>query len=189
MRRVLLAAVLLGLCLAGTEGRGQGAGARARELAAHFNKDKHKVKEKRGLRLEVFLETRGEPVERANPAEYSGRYESEPGYGLELRVGADGVAEGRGEEPARGGARRFELRGARVSGAVLSGTKVYEDGATERLEAVFMNFNVRHSQSGAGTGASTNTNTSIFGLGVVFDEPKTGGEGFEMTRLFYAQKR
>ena len=185
MRRVLWAAVLLGLCLAGVEGRGQESGARARELAAHFDKDKHKVKEKRGVRLELFLETRGEPAPRKSPAEYSGLYESEPGYALELRVGSDGSAEGQGAEPAPHGARRFTLRGARVFEAVLTGTKVYEDGATERLEAVFMNLNVRHSQTGAGT----NTNTSIFGLGVVFDEPKTGAGGFDMTRLFYALKR
>jgi hypothetical protein len=181
MRRVLLAAVLLGLCLAGTEGRGQEAGTRARELAAHFNKDKHKVKEKRGVRLEVFLEMRGEPAAKQNAAEYSGVYESGPGYAFELRVGADGGAEGRGSEPAPNGARRFTLRDARVSGAVLTGTKVYEDGTTERLEAAFINLTVRHSPTEAGT--------STFGLGVVFDPPKAGGDDFELTRLFYALKR
>ena len=180
MRRVLWAAVLLGLCLACIEGRGQEAGARARELAAHFNKDKHKVKEKRGVRLEVFLEMRGEPSPRKSPAEYSGLYESEPGYAFELRVGADGSAEGQGAEPAPNGARRFTLRGARVSEGVLTGTKVYEDGATERIEAAFIKLTVRQSPTGAGT--------STFGLGVVFDRPKHG-EGFEITRLFYALKR
>jgi hypothetical protein len=178
MRKFMLAAVLLGLCLAGTEGRGQDVGARARELAAHFNKDKHKVKEKRGLRIEVFLEMRGEPAVRKNPADYSGVYETESGETLDLRVGADGRAEGQGAEPAPGGARRFTLRGARVSGALLTGTKVFEDGATERLEAVFIKLTVRHSPTEAGT--------SAFGLGVVFDPPKSGGDGFELTRLFYA---
>jgi hypothetical protein len=181
MRRILWVALVLGLCLAGTEGRGQEPGARARELAAHFNKDKHKVKEKRGLRIEVFLEMRGEPVTKRNPAEYTGLYESEPGYAFDLRVGADGSAEGQGAEPApNGGARRFTLRGARVSGALLTGTKVYEDGSTEQIEAAFINLKVRHSQTEAGT--------SLFGLGVVFDPPKTGGDGFDLTRLFYAQK-
>ena len=180
MRRVLWAAVLLGLCLAGTEGRGQEPGARARELAAHFNKDKHKVKEKRGVRLEVFLEMRGEAAARENPAEYSGVYESEPGYAFELRVGADGSAEGRGAEPSPQGARRFTLRDGRVAGALLTGTKVYEDGATEKLEAAFINLTVRHSPTEAGT--------RTFGLGVVFSQPKAG-DGFEINRLFYARKR
>ena len=181
MRRVLLVSLVLGLCLACVEGRGQEAGTRARELAAHFNKDKHKVKEKRGMRLEVFLEMRGEPAARKNPAEYSGLYEWEPGYALELRVGTDGSAEGQGAEPAPGGARRFTLRGARVSGALLTGTKVYEDGATEQLEAAFIKLTVRHSPN--------ETGTSNFGLGVVFDPPKIGGDGFQLTRLFYALKR
>ena len=183
MRRLLTAALVLGLCLVASGGaaRGQDAGARAPELAANFNKSKHKVKEKRGIRVEVFVEVRGEPAVRGNAAEYSGAYESEPDYALDLRVGADGSAEGRGAEPAPGGVRRFTLRDARVSGAVLTGTRVYEDGATERLEAVFINLNVRHSPTGAGT--------TLFGLGVVFDPVKTSPQGFEIKRLFYALKR
>ncbi|HEX8503476.1 MAG TPA: hypothetical protein VF659_23030 [Pyrinomonadaceae bacterium] len=183
MRRPLAAALAAGLCFAAAAGaaRGQDAGARARELAAHFNKDKHKVKEKRGARLEVFLEMRGEPAVRADATEYTGVYESEPDYKLDLRVAPDGGAEGRGTEPAPGGARGFTLRGARVSGAVLAGTKVYDDGTTERLEAVFATLTTRHSPDGAGT--------SLFGLGVVFDSPRTTGGGFEVTKLFYARKR
>jgi hypothetical protein len=183
MRRLLVAGLAGGLCLASVVGAGawrQDAGARARELASRFDKDKHKVKEKRGVRLEVFLEMRGEPAARADAAEYTGAYESEPDYPLELRVSSDGAAEGRGAEPSAGGARRFTLRGARVSGALLTGTKVYEDGATERIEAVFINLIGRH--------APDDTGTKTFGLGVVFDPPKAG-DGFVITRLFYARKR
>jgi hypothetical protein len=180
MRRVLLAAVLLGLCLAGVEGRGQEVGARARELAARFDKDKHKVKEKRGIRMEVFLQMRGEPAPRANPADYTGTYESEPDYPLSLRVSAGGGAEGTGYEPSPAGPRRFTLRDARVSGAVLTGTKVYEDGSTERFEGVFLKLTVFHAPDDRGE--------TLFGLGAVFDPPKTGA-GFEMSKLFYALKR
>ena len=180
MRRVLLAAVLLGLCLAGVEGLGQEAGARARELAAQFDKDKHKVKEKRGVRVEVFLEVRAEPAPLANPADYSGRYESEPDCPLSLNVSADGGAEGFGFEPSPAGPRKFTLRGARVSGAVLAGTKVYEDGSTERFEGVFLNYNVRTSPADKGA--------TLFGLGAVFEQPKSAG-GYEMSKLFYARKR
>ena len=180
MKRVLWAALALGLCLAGIEGRAQEAGARARELAAQFNKDKHKVKEKRGVRVEVFLEVRAEPAPLANPADYSGRYESEPDCPLSLRVSADGSAEGEGFEPSPAGPRKFTLRGARVGGAVLAGTKVYEDGSTERFEGVFINFNVRSAPADKGT--------TLFGLGAVFDQPKSAG-GYEMSKLFYARKR
>jgi hypothetical protein len=183
MRRLLVAGLAAGLCLASVVGAGarrQDTGARARELAAYFNKDKHKVKEKRGVRLEVFLEMRAELAPLADAAEYSGAYESEPDYPFELRVSSGGAAEGRGAEPSTGGTRRFTLRDARVSGALLTGTKVYDDGGTERIEAVFINLIERHAPRAAGT--------KSFGLGVVFDPPKAG-DGYVITRLFYARKR
>ena len=181
MRRFFVWAVVSGLCLAASGGPalGQDAGARERELAAHFSKEKHKVKERRGVRLEVFLQVRAEPAPRA-AAEYSGAYGAEHDYTLELSVAPDGAAEGRGTDPAPGGPRRFTLRDARVTGALLTGTRVYEDGGTERLEGLFLNLTVRHSRTDAGK--------TSFGLGVVFDPPKPA-EGFQYTRLFYAPKR
>jgi hypothetical protein len=183
MRKELLSAALAaGVCLAAAGAAGaarQDAGARARELAAHFNKSKHKVKEKRGVRLDVFLEMRAEPAARADAAAYSGTYQSEPEFSLELRVGSDGSAEGRGSEPSARGARRFTLRGARVSGAVLTGTRVYDDGAAEPVEAVFINLTARHAPDDPGA--------ATFGLGVVFDPPKETGS-FVVGRLFYARK-
>jgi hypothetical protein len=185
MRRFLTGLLVCGLCFAAATGaaaaRRQDEAARARELAATFNKNKHKVKDKRGVRLEVFVEVRGEPALRESPADYSGTYVSEPDYALELRVSAGGDAEGAGSEPSAGGVRKFTLRGARVSGALLTGTKVYEDGGTEeRIEGVFINRRERHSAHDAGT--------ATFGLGVVFDQPKKG-HGFEIGRLFYAARR
>ena len=182
MRRVVWAALAAGVCLAAVGGAAarQDAGVRARELASYFNKDKHKVKEKRGVRLEVFVEVRATPAVRRSAAEYSGVYVAEPDFRLELRVSADGAAEGSGSEPARGGGRRFTLRDARVSGALLTGTKVYDGGGAERFEGVFINRTERHSPEEAGA--------SAFGLGVVYDPPKAGA-GFEVTRLFYELKR
>lgn len=182
MRKVLVAALLVVACLvtAGDAVRAQDAGARARELAARFDKDKHKVKEKRGFRVEVFLEMRGEPAPRANPADYSGTYESEPGYTFDLRVSAGGGAEGTGFEPSPDGPRKFALRDARVSGALLAGTKVYGDGSAERFEGVFINLSVRSTPADKGT--------TLFGLGAVFETPKNAG-GYEMSKLFYALKR
>jgi hypothetical protein len=184
MRRLLIAALGVVLCLAAfgaSAARGvQDSDARARELASHFDKDKHKVKEKYGVRVEVFLEMRGEPATKS-PADYSGEYESEPDCRLSLRVGADGSAEGEGSEPSPEGPRKFKLEGARVSGALLTGAKVYGDGATERLQAVFINLTMRTAPNAKGS--------TIFGLGVVFDTPKTGAGSFNIERLFYALKR
>jgi len=47
-----------------------------------------------------------------------------------------------GAEPVDGDnrqARRFRLEGERITGAMLTGTKVYEDGATEKFEGVLIN--------------------------------------------------
>lgn len=185
MHRLLIAAVIASLCVAAVGARAsrgaQDSGARARDLAAYFDKDKHKVKEKYGVRVEVYLEMRGEPALKRSPADYSGSYEWEQGYPFTLRVGADGSVEGEGTEPAPAGARRFTLRDARVSGALLTGTKLYDDGTNERIEAVFINLTTRTSPNSKGT--------TLFGLGVVFDPPQTGVDGFNIERLFYALKR
>lgn len=184
MRRFLAAALGVGLCLAafGVRAGGvQDASARARELADAFSKSKHVVKEKHGIRVEKFKDIHSEPAPKADARLYSGEYEAENGA-LSLRVYADGRAEATGTEPAEDftRARRFTLRNARVEGALLTGTKVYEDGSSEPFEGVFINRTDRNSPADPGTTA--------FGLGVIFDPPKHVN-GNDMGRLFYASKR
>ena len=183
MRSLLAAALLLCSCLATSAAAARQADAarRARELAASFSKSKHVVKEKRGVRVEKFKDVRSEPALRQNAADYSGTYEGTTGtdYTLSLKVAADGSAEGSGSDPGPAGPRAFTLSGARVAGALLTGTKTYADGSTERLEGVFINRTERDSPSDAGT--------TEFGLGVLFDPPKTA-EGLNLQRLFYRSK-
>ena len=182
MRRLLKAALVLVVCVGASGAQAaRDSQTRARELASRFDKDKHKVKERRGVRVEVFVEMRGEPAARKAPSDYAGTYESEPGFAVTLRVGADGRAEGEGSEPSPAGPRTFTLRDARVEGALLAGTKVYDDGSTERLEGVFLDLNVRTAPGDRGT--------TLFGLGLVFDPPKSGAGGFQMEKLFYERKR
>ena len=97
-------------------------------------------------------------------------------YTLSIKVAADGSAEASGFDPGPAGPRKFTLRGGKITGALLTGTKVYEDGSTEKLEGVFINRTERDSPSDAGS--------TEFGLGVVFDTPKAA-EGFELNKLFY----
>lgn len=184
MHNFLTASLLICVCLvASVTAVGQTeATQRARELAASFSKSKHEVKEKRGVRVEKFKDVRSEPAIRRSAADYSGEYVASLGldYTLSLKVSADGSAEASGYEPWPDGARAFTLKGGRVMGALLTGTKVYSDGATERFEGVFINRTERDSPSDAGR--------TEFGLGVVFDPPKVG-EGFELGRLFYRPKQ
>lgn len=186
MRRGLIAAVGVVLCLAafvGGAARGaQDVSARARELAAAFSKSKHSIKEKHGVSVEKFKEVRSEPAPKPDASLYSGEYEAEQGCTFSLKVYAGGRAEGAGSE--YGGdlacTRKFTLRNARVGGALLKGTKLYDDGSSEAFEGVFINRTARDSPADPGTTA--------FGLGVLYDPPKGVG-GLGMGRLFYALKR
>lgn len=184
MRRFLVAALGVVLCLSafGVRAGGvQDASARARELADAFSKSKHVVKEKHGIRVEKFKDIRSEPAPKTDARLYSGEYEAEHGA-LSLRVYADGRVEATGTEPAEDftRARRFTLRDARVEGALLTGTKVYDDGSSEPFEGVFINRTDRNSPTDPGTTA--------FGLGVLFHTPKTV-DGNTIDKIFYALKR
>jgi hypothetical protein len=187
MRTLLTAILLLSLWLVpagGMNARPTDAEARARELATLFNKSKHKVKERRGFRIEVNVEVKSEPVVRANAREYAGTYEAFSDYPLRLEVGTDGRINASGTEPGPAHTRRFILKDAKIEGALMTATKVYDDGATEKFEAVFIKRTT--SSSTSENGEMTRDGDSAFGLGVVFDPPKVDSDyGFTLTRLFY----
>lgn len=183
MRRMFLAAALAaGLFTIPAAARQSGAAERARELAARMSKKKHQVKEKHGVRVEKFKEVRSEPAPRSDPREYAGEYEADAGFRLRLVVTPDGRVEGGGIDPTFNGDRRpraFTLRGARVESALLTGTKVFDDGSAENFEAVFIDRTDRDSPTAAGT--------TSFGLGVHHDPP-IPGDGYAISRLFYQKK-
>ncbi len=183
MRRVFAVTLLLGLCLHASDAAAQRTNAerRAEELAAFFSKRKHEVREKKGVRVEKFKEVKSEPAVRGEAAAYAGEYETDTGCGLTIRVAAGGAVEAAGCEPGPDENRRFTLRGARIEGALLTGTKVFADGTTERFEGVFINRTDRNSPSDAGTTA--------FGLGVVYETAKVApGGSLVLDRLFYRKK-
>ena len=157
---------------------------RAEEIATSFNKQKDKLKEKSGGKPErYYRKFRGEPVIRQNINAYSGRYEmSGLDFTISLQVGNDGKVEASGFEPSTGSKtrkpRRFKLENARVEGALLTGTKVYEDGTTEKFEGVFMNRTVFTSPTDKGV--------TVFGLGVVGVSVELAGVVFQ--KLFYELK-
>ena len=154
---------------------------RAQELAASFNKTKHKVKERRGIRIDIFLEVRNQPVVRGDARAYAGTYEAMTGNVLKLEVGAGGHLEVSGSEPGPEHDLQFTLRDARIEGALLLGTKVYQDGSTEKFEAVFINRTERNDPAAGGV--------TTFGLGVVYDPPKVSDDyGFTLNHLFYEMK-
>lgn len=156
---------------------------RAQAIVASFNKSKHVSKEKRGVRKEKYLEVRSALAVKANPADYSGAYEAADGrFSLKLRVDATGKVEGDGYEPLNDDAavaRSFTLRNGRVSGALITATKVYADRSSEPFEGVFINKTVFESPTDKGVTA--------FGLGVVGKQYQVDGNTLD--KLFYEPKR
>lgn len=155
---------------------------RTRVIVASFNKSKHAVKEKYGVRVEKYKEIRSEPAILRDAREYSGSYEAEGlGLNLELRVDDKGNVSGSGYEaidPDQRVFRRFTLNNAHIDGALLTATKVYERGGTEPLEGVFINKTSFESPADKGT--------TTFGLGVLEDVTLAGG--VTLDKVFY-QKR
>jgi hypothetical protein len=156
---------------------------RTEEIVAAFNKQKYAVKEKHGVRMEKYKKVQSEAVVKQKVSDYSGVYETpDQGYIFNIEVTGDGTVKAAGSEPVSEGnreARRFRLEGATLSGAMLSGTKVYSDGTSARFEGVFINRTDFNSPTGPGVRA--------FGLGVILNPVQVGG--VTLDRLFYQLKR
>ena len=146
---------------------------RTREIAVSFNKVKHAIKEKNGVRIEKYKEVRHESVVKPNISDYSGVYEvSEMPYVITIQVTSDGRVQGSGTEKGR----PFRFDNARIEGALLSATKTYNDGTAEKFEGVFMTRTVRNSPTESGV--------TTFGLGVVLHTP-VELNGVTNEKLFY----
>ncbi|HEX8637618.1 MAG TPA: hypothetical protein VF692_06125 [Pyrinomonadaceae bacterium] len=177
----LIFGMSLGISVRETPAQNGGAQQESQEIAALFNKTKHKVKEKRGVRVEVYVDIKSEPFVKQNIAEYAGEFKADTGDWFTLKISSDGRIEASGSEPSPQKSRRFTVKDARIEGALLTGTKVYDDGAAESFEAVFLKRTVRLGETDAGT--------SVYGFGVRYDPPKIDtGAGFHINKLFYELK-
>lgn len=149
---------------------------RTQEIAISFNKVKHAVKEKNGVRTEKYKEVHSESVVKPNITDYAGVYEiSDLGYAITIQVASDGQAQASGSEKGWS----FRLEDARIEGALLSATKIYSDGAAEKFEGVFMTRTVRNSPTDSGV--------TTFGLGVVLHRPAEVN-GVTYDKLFYQRR-
>jgi hypothetical protein len=162
-RYLLLIAVVVCIFCAGSI-CAQDVNQRTQSLVASLDKTKYKKKEKGVVKVEVYVDVKNSAAVK-DPADYSGVYDTEFGYRLDLHVDASGAATGSGYDSLdQDGARaNFTLRDARVQGALLTATKVYDNGQTQNFEAVFVNRTVS-----AGTNPGTVTDReSVFGLGFI----------------------
>ena len=156
---------------------------RTQTIVASFNKSKHVVKEKHGVRKEKYLDVRSVPAVKQNPADYSGAYEAaDLGFSLRLRVEPSGTLEGTGYDPLNDQpavSRSFTLKNGRITGALITAMKLYGDGSSEPFEGVFIDKTVFESPTDKGVTA--------FGLGVLGKNFQVGG--LSLDRIFYQLKQ
>ena len=182
---VCLAAVLVPLATLPAQQApvSQSAKTRTQAIAASFSKEKHVVKEKRGVRVEKYKRVQSEPVVKANPQDYSGRYEvSDMGLAVQLRVDRNGSVEATGYEPMGPDLsvrRSFTLRNGKIDGALLTATQVFANGTQDRFEGVFMNRTSFESPTDKGV--------TVFGLGVLGKEIAVAG--LTINKFFYELKQ
>jgi hypothetical protein len=180
---VLSGFVMLALIDAGSAtAQGSSVQSRTQAIVAPFNKSKHVVKEKYGVRVEKYKEIRSEPAIRANVRDYAGSYEV-PGMGLslDLKVNSNGSISATGYEQVNDAVwRGFTLRNARIDGALLTATKVYSDGATDPFEGVFINRTSFDSPGSRGV--------TTFGLGVIGRSTQVF-QGVYVDRFFFERHR
>lgn len=151
--------------------------ARAQAIAESFSKNKHTIKEKYGVRVEKYKDVKSEPVVKQNIGDYSGTYEVPSlGFVITIQAGSDGRLEANGNENGR----VFKLENAKVDGALLTASKVYMDGTTEKFEGVFLKRTDRNRPTDAGV--------TTFGLGVVLNAP-VEQDGNTYDKLFYELRR
>ena len=178
MRTLVLIGLLIlsGVCAVAQQSYSQ---TKAQAVAATFNKHKNVVKEKHGVRMEKYKDVRAEPVVKQNAADYTGVYEvGDLGFLINIQVSNDGSIQANGYEQGR--SRAFRLENAKVEGALLTATKVYQDGMAEKLEGAFVNRTERNSP--------TATPVTTFGLGVILNTP-VEINGVTYQRMFYQLKR
>jgi len=154
---------------------------RTRAITASFTKFKQLSKEKHGVRKEKYLRVQSEPAIKTSPTEYSGVYQvSDMPFSLRLNVDSKGVVTGSGDEALTESIRRtFTLRNGKVQGALLTATKVFADGTTERLEGAFMNRSTFESP--------TDTGRTVFGFGTLSKPVEISGNTFD--KFFYERSR
>ena len=158
--------LLIFVCLTGSMSAQDNA-QKTKDLVASLDKTKYKKKDKGNVSVEVFVDIKNEAEIKADPSEYSGRYESD-GYQMSLNVEKNGNATGSGFDQIANSDKTvdFELQSARVDGALLTGTKVYSNGKREPFEAVFVN---RTSRTGKNPNSIDDQSTK-FGIGFIQTE-------------------
>ena len=178
MRTLVVIGLLIGSCVSAVAQQPESQ-TKAQAIAATFNKHKNVVKEKRGVRMEKYKDVRAEPVVKQDAGDYVGQYEVAD-LGFQINIGISNVGRILASGFEQGRSRAFKLENARIEGALLTASKVYQDGTTESFEGVFLNRTERTSPTAPAV--------TTFGLGVILNTP-VEINGITYERMFYQLKR
>lgn len=144
---------------------------RAQVLAGEFSKFKNETRTKKGVAHTKYKEVVAEAWI-AQPGAYAGRYFTDNPIDLEINIDANGHASGVGRDDDR-----FELRNLAINAGLLTGTRVYASGRSDKFEAVFLKRSTR---------ASAAADFSVsYGIGMITDLPDHGVDGVRV----FAQKQ
>ncbi len=178
--RILVVIALFVVCAVNVVSQQPSTQTKTQAIAAAFNKHKNVVKEKYGVRTEKYKDARSEPVVKHSVGDYSGAYEvADLGSLIKIQVGSDGRVQASGYEKVPR-SRTFNLENVRIEGALITASKVYQDGTAEAFEGVFLKRTDRNSPTDAGV--------TTFGLGVILRTPVEHG-GLTHEKLFYQLKQ
>ena len=161
----LILVVIFAVCIGLVGGvSAQDATQKTKELVAALDKTKYKKKDKGVVHLEFFVDVKNEAALRSDRSQYTGAYEAD-GYLLTLTVLADGSVKGSGYDSLMDSDKpvNFELKNARLDGALITGTKVFDNGTEQPFEAVFVN---RTTKSGSNP-KTVNAEETQFGVGFI----------------------
>ncbi|MCA1575817.1 MAG: hypothetical protein LC794_00475 [Acidobacteria bacterium] len=178
--RILVVSALFVVCAVNVVSQQPSTPTKTQAIAAAFNKHKNKVKEKYGVRTEKYKDVRSEPVVKPNIGDYAGAYEvADLGSLINIQVGSDGRVQATGSEKVPQ-SRTFNLENVRIEGALLTASKVYQDGTTEAFEGVFLKRTDRNNPTDPGV--------TTLGLGVVLRTPVEQND-LRHDKLFYQLKQ
>jgi hypothetical protein len=147
--------------------------ARAEMLAGEFTKFKHAKKEKHGVSHEKYKDVVSEPWVAKTASEYAGSYLSDDVMRLEISIDNAGNVTGSGRDT-----QSFVLRGLEITGALITGSKVYASGRTEPFEAALLKRSDRDRPDAR--------YTVLYGIGTLVDGTDTG---FGSTARVFARRQ
>ena len=152
MKKNIITMIVLSAFIAST-GSAQSPKEKAETIAAEFNKDKHKTKEKNGVVTEKHKVVEATPDVRDEIASYAGKYEMDGfGHFIVLKKPGNGWEGEYLIQKDDKEVKKATFKDIRIESALLTATIHHDDGRILPFEGVFINRSVKDGESSNGLG-------------------------------------